>query len=249
MQLRELEGLSNTLEVLRRKYDQYFIGLEKVEPGLEREQFERALAKSKLLRSPLNTVRYRYGEFLARVRLYQGHWQRVLREIEEGTYRRGATTMAERQAAQRAEVALRRAQGLEPSDDSAPNTAGRDDGIEVRRVHTTAKSAEAFLAQFLGGNTSAELPALRELPRPQPPAARPPDAGVQRSPVATLFDAYVAAKKERGDDVSKMSLSAFSKSLEKQREQARTQLGADVELKLKVTPEKVSVIAVKKREG
>jgi hypothetical protein len=255
--------------------------------------------KTKLVRSPLFVVRYKYQQFLARLGTYQAYWSRVLREIEEGTYRRGATTQAERQASQRAEAAIRRAQGAEVGpelNDDAP--------IEEKRVHHTAKSAEAFLAQLLGKALPPEdkppappraasvptvevkpvvvppvvvpavvvppvvVPAVRAAapkapppepspvapPRPQAPPPMPmappplpPEPKAPRSTVAPLFDEYMDARRARGEDVSKLSLASFEKSVERQREQARAQLGADVELKVKVKDDKVTVIAVKKK--
>lgn len=279
MQLRELDDMNVLLEEVRRKYDQYFLGFEKREPGPERERLERMVLKTKLVRSPLFVVRYKYQQFLARLGTYQAYWSRVLREIEEGTYRRGATTQAERQASQRADAAIRRAQGAEVGPELAD-----DAPIEEKRVHHTAKSAEAFLAQLLGKAPPSEerpaappraasvplleVPTVRAVapktpppapapfaplrpptppPLPMTPPPLPPDPKAPRSAVAPLFDEYMAARRARGEDVSKMSLSSFEKSVERQREQARAQLGADVELKVKVKDDKVTVIAVKKK--
>ena len=239
MQLRDLDNLSNDLEELRRKYDTFFLGMEKREPGVFRDRFERALLKSKLLRSPIMVVRYKYQQFMARVRTYQNYWDRVLREIEEGTYRRGATTQIERQATHLAESAVRRAQGVE----SGPELAD-DAPIESRRMHNTARSAEAYLAQMLGA-TLPETPAVP--PAREPPAAGPPPREPAPASASSLFEQYLGAKKARGDDTSRLSLEAFEKSVEKQLAQARAQIGSDVELKVRVTAEKVTVVAVKKK--
>ena len=282
MQLRELDDMTVLLEEVRRKYDQYFLGFEKREPGPERERLERMVLKTKLVRSPLFVVRYKYQQFLARLGTYQAYWHRVVREIEDGTHRRGATTQAERQASQRAESAVRRAQGAE-----AGPELSNDAPIEEKRVHHTAKSAEAFLAQLLGKPPSPESAppravsapppevltvravAPQRVPPPEPasvpqvramaPTLRqptavsmtqpplPPEVKAPRPSVAPLFDEYMAARRARGEDVSKLSLSSFEKSVERQREQARAHLGADVELKVKVKDDKVTVIAVKKK--
>ena len=116
-------------------------------------------------------------------------------------------------------------------------------------MHNTAKSAEAFLAQFLG-RTAAELPAVTGMnssaPRPAPSLGVDSSAPRPAKP-PSLYDEYIQAKRARGDDTSKLSAEAFERSLQKQLEQARAQIGDDVELKVRVTAEKVSVVAVRKK--
>ena len=126
MQEEQLRGLEQRVEALRRAYDRYFLGLEKREPLRERQVLERELRAVPLLSALQSTTRFRFRQLLARYRTYCQRWDRIVREIEEGTYRRGHTTQAERLARKQAEAAMARAQGLDP-------TTGRpDDGaVEV----------------------------------------------------------------------------------------------------------------------
>lgn len=73
---------------LRALFEQYFQGIEKQEPHVARKDMERAL--DTLRRNlPRNTaLRFRMQQLAARYGTYLTYWQRIGRQIEEGTYRR-----------------------------------------------------------------------------------------------------------------------------------------------------------------
>jgi hypothetical protein len=88
----DVEKLIGELEIavdrLRSLYDQYFVGLEKLEPGVPRKDVDRriyALRKEQIRNTAL---RFRFQTVLQRYNTYQTHWQRICREIENGTYKR-----------------------------------------------------------------------------------------------------------------------------------------------------------------
>lgn len=83
-----LEELEQRVERLRALYEQYFLGIEKIEPAVLRKDVERRFwilrrtqIRNTAMRFKLNTVNQRYNT-------YQQYWQRSVREIEAGTYRR-----------------------------------------------------------------------------------------------------------------------------------------------------------------
>jgi hypothetical protein len=88
----DVEKLIGELEIavdrLRSLYDQYFVGLEKIEPAVPRKDVDRrvyALRKEQIRNTAL---RFRFQTVLQRYNTYQTHWQRICREIENGTYKR-----------------------------------------------------------------------------------------------------------------------------------------------------------------
>ena len=88
----DLEKRIGELEIavdrLRSLYEQYFVGLEKIEPGVLRKDVDRrvyALRKEQIRNTAL---RFRFQTVLQRYNTYQTHWQRICREIENGTYKR-----------------------------------------------------------------------------------------------------------------------------------------------------------------
>lgn len=88
----EFDGLVKELEVrldqLKALYDQYFQGLERLPPTKKRESIERAL-KELRRDQPRNTAsRFRFQTLWQRWVTMTTHWDRVSRQIEEGTYKR-----------------------------------------------------------------------------------------------------------------------------------------------------------------
>src|SRR6516165_8916790 len=93
---RELDELETKGEQLRALYEQYFMGLARHEPAVLRRDVERRI---KLLRREQirNTAqRFKFNVLVQRYNTMQQHWARVVREIENGTYKRDVVRAAAR---------------------------------------------------------------------------------------------------------------------------------------------------------
>lgn len=76
-----------------------------------------------------------------------------------------------------------------------------------------------------------------------------PKVGDSRDGVEALYASYVHARQSQGDDVSRVSLTAFTKSVERQKEKARTRLNTDdVVLRVRVKDGKVKLVASKTKK-
>jgi hypothetical protein len=88
----EIENLVTELELrvdrLRSLYDQYFMGIEKLEPGVPRKDVDRRIALLRKEQIRNTGLRFRFLMLVQRYNTYQTHWQRICREIENGTYKR-----------------------------------------------------------------------------------------------------------------------------------------------------------------
>jgi hypothetical protein len=88
----EIEKLLGELEIavdrVRSLYDQYFMGIEKLEPTVPRKDIDRRvhMLHSEKIRN--TALRFRFHMILQRYNTFQSHWQRICREIENGTYKR-----------------------------------------------------------------------------------------------------------------------------------------------------------------
>ncbi len=83
-----LNDVDTKLDRLKVLYEQWFQGMERLEPTIARKELERRVA---LLRKeqPRNTaLRFRFQQFVMRYTTLQTYWGRIARQIEEGTYRR-----------------------------------------------------------------------------------------------------------------------------------------------------------------
>jgi len=129
--LRELEELDTRLERLRIKYDQFFTGTEKTLPFVLRKDVDRRFQA--LHREPMRNTgaRFKCQTLVQRFTSYQTYWNRILRQMEEGTYRRdviraqrlGLGTQAVRDAKRQADTEELDASDLEEIEPIEPEPA------------------------------------------------------------------------------------------------------------------------------
>ncbi|MBN8616819.1 MAG: hypothetical protein J0L92_39920, partial [Deltaproteobacteria bacterium] len=92
MEIEEFEQRLHDAEVrlarLKALYEQWFQGIERIEPQIARKELERQLELLKR-EQPRNTaLRFRCQQLSARYGTYGIYWGRIAKQIEEGTYRR-----------------------------------------------------------------------------------------------------------------------------------------------------------------
>src|SRR5580658_10805709 len=80
--------LETAVDRLRSLYEQYFMGFEKMEPQVPRKDVDRKIHVLRKEHFRNTALRFRFQMILQRYNTYQTHWQRILREIESGTYKR-----------------------------------------------------------------------------------------------------------------------------------------------------------------
>lgn len=92
MEPAEIEKSVGDLEVavdrLRSLYEQYFMGIEKLEPTVPRKDVDRRIHALRKEQIRNTAMRFRFQMILQRYNVFQTHWQRICREIENGTYKR-----------------------------------------------------------------------------------------------------------------------------------------------------------------
>lgn len=93
---RELEELQSKTELLRALYEQYFMGFERMEPLVQRKDVERRVRSLRREQIHNTAQRFRLNTLVQRLNTMQQHWARVVREIENGTYRRDVLKAAAR---------------------------------------------------------------------------------------------------------------------------------------------------------
>ncbi|MBT0665258.1 hypothetical protein KI809_13200 [Geobacter pelophilus] len=84
----EIMIFEEKLNELVRKYEQYFLGLEKREPLKLLEEVDKT-ARKYVGTTIVNTmVKFKYNSLVARLQSYKQYWNRINRQIEEGRYSR-----------------------------------------------------------------------------------------------------------------------------------------------------------------
>jgi len=192
----ELERLIGELEVavdrLRSLYEQYFMGIEKLEPMVPRKDVDRRIHVLRKEQIRNTALRFRFHMLLQRFNTYQTHWQRICRDIENGTYKRHVIRAHRRFEAQApAAAAVRRAQAAsersfadELADldrEFAPAETLSDADVELlEEPPTTPGRAESTSRMAAASGPASSRPPSARTPRPPPP--RPPRPAPSRTP-------------------------------------------------------------------
>ncbi len=85
---RILSDMELQLRELEIAYEQYFAGVEKREPMMDRDALGKRLRHFTNRRIIQTDLRYRFQNLATRYHVYCGYWDRILRLIEEGRYHR-----------------------------------------------------------------------------------------------------------------------------------------------------------------
>ena len=140
-----LSELSNRMERVRALYEQYFMGIERLEPTIPRKDLDRRLEA--LRKTPFqNTAkRFKFQTLIQRYTALQQYWYRTCRDIENGTYRKHI------------KKAQRRFENDEFSQRTEEQTSLMQEG--ATRTRSVKEQAEADMASLLDSNIdlTAEL--------------------------------------------------------------------------------------------
>ena len=93
-----IEELELRVERLRSLYEQYFMGIEKIPPSVVHKDVDRRIYTLRREQIRNTAKRFKLQTTIQRYNTFQQYWQRILREIENGTYKRHVLR-AERSAA------------------------------------------------------------------------------------------------------------------------------------------------------
>lgn len=134
----ELTDLAGRIERLRVHYQQYFMGMERVPPLIQREQLERRIRESPLNEARRAAYKFRFHTLLQRLRTYEVYWDRLQRDVEEGRIERGVTQEG----------------GLRP----ARATQARDPAAQAQAESVPKDPIEALYRDFIEAREKLGLP-------------------------------------------------------------------------------------------
>jgi hypothetical protein len=80
----ELDKLEEDIRILKTRYDQFFMGIQKFPPTFERRNIEVQLFEIGKQKMRENARRFRYQQLLTRYNQFRELWGRKMREREEG---------------------------------------------------------------------------------------------------------------------------------------------------------------------
>ena len=86
----DLDILDTKISKLKVDYEQYFAKILKREPTTLRDEIDRIILKYSNQSIANTSLKFRYSTLTSKYTSYKQFWNRILRQIEEGTYSRGA---------------------------------------------------------------------------------------------------------------------------------------------------------------
>ncbi len=146
-----LEELESRLERLRSLYEQYFIGMEKIEPSIPRQDVDRRIYALRKVQIRNTAKRFKLQNIIQRYNAFQQYWVRVCREIENGTYHRHVARAQSRFGDVPLTAAARRKARLP----AHSNAEERPPNVEPKARAT--RSAEEDLQTLLGEDPELAL--------------------------------------------------------------------------------------------
>jgi hypothetical protein len=176
----QLSDLEVRLERLRSLYEQYFVGIEKIEPAVARKDVDRRFWEMRKVKVRNTAKRFKFQTLIQRYNTLQQYWMKVCRQIENGTYVRHLA-----RAKRRIETVA----------------AGRQTGanLEDAALGADDPSTDEVRAAFSELERSSQPPpSLSRMPHPRPrrsmrpsepvssnaPGQRPPPPPLDRSAAA-----------------------------------------------------------------
>lgn len=195
----ELNRFDNEVDKLKVVFEQYFVGVEKKPPTDRMEALQKELRQKILgVRSTNTAYKFKRQTVEQKFVTLKNYWDRVLKEIEEGTYvrvRKRAELHERQKAAAAEEMARRRV---------------------INEAVKAGKPVSEALKEFEAGRGMGQPPAgsapagAKTGAQAQRPAAARPAA----SPIDQLHEVYMSARQKTGEGA--VDRAAFQAMIQKQ---------------------------------
>jgi archaellum component FlaC len=180
----KLDDLEQRIDRLRSLYEQFFQGIERVEPTLERDNIHRQLLELRTVKTRNTGLRFRINQMVARYTTFENYWSRVTKQIQDGTYQRDVfkarlharlreekertrkKDAPEKEAPAAAQAAAKAPAPASQPAAASPATGLSDEHIEaIYQAYTTAKrrcreSTQGITKESLAASLRKQLPVI-----------------------------------------------------------------------------------------
>ena len=183
-----IDELENRLERLRSLYEQYFLGIEKIEPTVARKDVDRRIWLLRREQIRNTARRFKLQTIVQRYNTFQQYWQRICREIENGTYKRHllraertfgpdkALTIAARKRFRKrgdATDAAAADKALDAQNQLAEDLGAALENKDYDPLEEAKRAVDAALGRADAGRGSQQTDAAPGRERPPPPTPEP----------------------------------------------------------------------------
>lgn len=254
-----ISDLEIQLDRLRALYEQYFMGIERIEPQVPRKTVDRMFYLLRKERIRNTALRFRFMQLVQRYNTMETYWRRVVRMIEEGTYRRVVMTGAKRPSKappppeQNYDVDLR-----EFDDDTNPSIDLNVPREEADGVGEREEKTDPSIAELLADRGGSLPPIQARSAPPTPPGNRPPPPPRPQAPphapapklpedrVQAIYRDYVSARQRCNQTTQGLTLERVTQQIRSQEDALRKKHGKDVDFQVVVRDGRAILKAVQK---
>jgi hypothetical protein len=220
--IEELDRLDDQIKKLKTAYEKYFAGIERTAPVKERDEVKKVLLRLLTQKTNNTAFRFRVQSLQATFITHESYWDRVTRQIEEGTYRRELFLLRHHRT-----------------------TADLERNAATAPANATGPANETGPA-----NATKPAPATAGAPAtaaPPPPVATAAPESAHPESIRKLYDAYVRARQSTGDH-RPLTIDALATTVKKQVEAIKAKHKCrTVEFKVTVKDGKAVLTAIPKQ--
>ncbi|KIG15873.1 hypothetical protein DB30_05180 [Enhygromyxa salina] len=228
-----LDDLEAEIEMLKVAYERYFNGVDRIPPRREHDAVKLHLRNIERMRGGVTALRFRTQTLKARVVTYEHYWTRILRQIEQGTFKRLLAVSARREY----EAQRRRAE----EDGSAAAQSG------VRTIVDPAQSGVRPKVERDASKSGVRPKVDRGAATARGAASRHLPDGVDAREARDLFKQFVAAKKAAGESVSGLTYGRLIDKLAREVPKLQKKHGDEIRFEVDTSGGKVRLRARKRR--
>jgi len=246
---KEFEIILSDAEVqlsrIKHLYEQWFQGIERIEPQIPRKQFDRMLHNLRKVKPRNTALRFRFQTLIQRYTTLQTYWRRIGRQIEEGTYRRDLLRARRRREAARADREQQKGRRssnpleLDPNADTnmdeliadasdrmdellkAPEPSSKVETLDLEQSKAAASQPEPAPVRF--GKPQSRRPVSKRdksnsaitPSRRAPPQIAARSKGPGEVRMRQIYESYVDAKRGNNERTDKIDYETVAKSLKK----------------------------------
>lgn len=217
MSAEELQEAVDTLEKemneLRAQYELYFMGVERIEPIIARDNVRAKLRRLREVTTTNTSLKFKIQMLQARIVSLESYWGRINRQREAGTYKRDLDKVKRREAELAAEAA-KKAKAAAVAAGNAPES----DIAATSSATPAAPEGSPLSAGDGQSSTPSRSPGGHAAPPRQGSVARPTASSAEDltdPSLRQLYQTYVTAKRRCGEQVD-LRFDEMAASLRKQ---------------------------------
>jgi hypothetical protein len=156
----DLDQLEEAMTGLQVLYEKYFLGIDRRPPDAQRRQVSEKMRLLKTTQVKNTALKFRIQTMFAKLISFERMWDRTLREIEEGTYKRDVFKAKLRDA--------RRAAGQKPAEAAPSPSSPQLSDQMIRKLYDTylvarqrtGESTSGLTYDAIAGRIRAQVPEL-----------------------------------------------------------------------------------------